>query len=238
MWKSPSTSQGLCWSCDRQVLEGLGVGAGDTAASSLPSKEGLPAQQPQQVCLCFFLPHVRSLLQVLLQGLVASYRERWEHILAVPARFSSLSSKIFRALAMVYKPTKLFWGLTPQAINAVSIDTSQVGECYSSTHCALYGLYKWKYLLLIIAKVLLFNKPEVTEPHHVQTSGMLEILEMFTDKYLLKVKLICMTEHGYKYWKAVFNRASSCQIWVAASKSCMLACVYVDKLIALTSLRC
>lgn len=54
VWKSPSISQGFCWSFERQVLEGLGVDAEDTAASSLPSKEGLPAQQLQQVWL--YLP--------------------------------------------------------------------------------------------------------------------------------------------------------------------------------------
>lgn len=96
MWKSPSIKQGSCWSFDKQVLEGLGVGAKDTAASSLPSKEGLPTQQPQQIWL--YLPVPCKLLLVLLQGLVASYKERWAHFSAVPARFSSLSSKIFRAL--------------------------------------------------------------------------------------------------------------------------------------------
>lgn len=65
-----------------------------------PSKEWLPAQQPQQMWLCVLLPHARSLLQVLLQVLVASYRERWEHFLAMATRYRSLSGKIFRALAM------------------------------------------------------------------------------------------------------------------------------------------
>lgn len=41
---------------------------------------------------------------------------------------------------------------------------------------------------------------------------MLEILEMFTVKHLLKVKLTCITELGYNYLKCTFYKTSSCQI--------------------------
>lgn len=210
MWKSPSISQGFWWSFDRQVLEGLGVGAEETAASSLPSKEGLPAQQPRQMWLCIFVPFARSFLVLLLQRLVVSYKESWEHFLAVPARFSSLSSKIFRALAMCISQQSSLRldNLKPSMQWALTLSRLE-----SSTHSTLHGLCKWKCLLFIIAKVSLCNTLEVTEPHHIQTSRMLEILEMFTVKHLLKVKLICRIELGYNYWKSVLNKTSCYQIW-------------------------
>lgn len=91
------------------------------------------------------------------------------------------------------------------------IVSSQTGE---ST--AFQLTVRYMFCVIKNTNFLLCNKLEAAEPRNVRTSSMqvimLEILEMFTVKHLLKVKLTCITELGYNYLKCIFNKTSSCQI--------------------------
>ena len=143
-WKRPGISRGFCWSFDRHSWEGLGLGAEDIATSScqfFPSAEGLsPQQQTWQMWLYTLLPLLGPCSWFCCSCSDLLQKEV-RHCWTAAVRFSSLSSKNFRALATCISQQSCCKGL--------AISSHKCSDCClfpdwreycSSAHCTLYVL--------------------------------------------------------------------------------------------------